>query len=376
MALTTPNMGLISWDLLSDPYDHNQLAANFNTLDSHDHTPGKGLRITTPAIQNEAVTNPKLGNWSVSTLKVEDDAITARQMDRDYVHPVGSIMPWWRPNASTGVPAGWEICMGQTILEGDHDFEGGGTVVLPDLRNQFLLGADVENTGTGATEKPAIGYQGGNHLRDITHQHTIPSHTHTVPGHSHTVNSHSHSIPGHSHTLSSHRHVHFHTVVNQYRSSTSGEPAERDFPPRAQNNVLIDGTPIPGPFTFPRYADIYSSGSVDTYTRYAGNVTGQFSMMNLYDTPGRSDYRVNTTYMRYITFSSPPVDGNGKSVTQTGSTSGESGSSSPGTNSVNLTTDGTTLTTNPAGGVLDFRPNFVGVLYLMKVKNTMEPVSG
>lgn len=374
MALTTPNMGLISWDLLSDPYDHNQLAANFNTLDAHDHTPGKGPRITTPAIQTEAVTNPKLANLSVSTIKVQDDAITAQQMDRDYVHPVGSIMPWWRPNALTAIPDGWVICTGQVLTESEHDFAGGGSVTLPDLRNRFLLGSDVVNTGTGPTDPPAVGYAGGAHEKNITHTHTISAHDHTIPAHNHTVNSHSHSVPSHTHSLASHRHVHFHPMVNQYRSSTTGGTIESNFPARIQDNILLDGTSIPGPYTFPRYPDVYASGSIDTYTRYAGNgnisTSATYHMTDLHEA-APTDFLGNVRYMRWLTFSSPPRDDNGKAVTQTGSTGGETGSSSPGTNSVSQTSDSTSLTTNPGGGTQDIRPAFVGVLYLMKVRNTI-----
>jgi len=43
MALT-PNMGLVKWNKLSDPYDHAQLSGNFDAIDAHDHTLNKGNR--------------------------------------------------------------------------------------------------------------------------------------------------------------------------------------------------------------------------------------------------------------------------------------------------------------------------------------------
>lgn len=60
MAFTSPKMGLNIWNLLSDPYDHAQLADNFSKLDLHDHTPGRGIQIPTEGIADGAITQPKL----------------------------------------------------------------------------------------------------------------------------------------------------------------------------------------------------------------------------------------------------------------------------------------------------------------------------
>jgi len=383
MALTTPNMGLISWDLLSDPYSHTQLAANFNTLDSHDHTPGSGLIITTPAIEDLAVTTEKLADSSVRTVKIADDNVTKAKMDRIYVHPLGSIMPWWRPNSFSAIPVGWVVAKGQTLTSLEHDFAGGGSITLPDLRNKFLLGADTEATGTSTSESPAISQAGGSHQINISHNHTINPHTHTVPEHNHTVNAHSHTVPGHSHNLQSHKHVHFHPIVNRVPTSNVNLFDEG----RLQNNFQLDGTVISGGSSSVHYGhspDVYYSGSIGTKTVFAGmsnaSYTRPYSMIAIDRLqvdraayPGLYGITASTqSYARWLTYSSEPVNSEGKAITSTGSTSVEALSSSPLTNDAALTSNPTTATANPGGSTaLDIRPNFVGVLYLMKVKSNV-----
>lgn len=60
MAFTSAKMGLRIWNLLTDLYDHSQLADNWAKLDYHDHSPGKGVQIPTEGIADGAVTGPKL----------------------------------------------------------------------------------------------------------------------------------------------------------------------------------------------------------------------------------------------------------------------------------------------------------------------------
>lgn len=52
---TSAKMGLRIWNLLEDPYDHEQLADNWAKVDAHDHSPGRGVLIPTEGIAPEAV---------------------------------------------------------------------------------------------------------------------------------------------------------------------------------------------------------------------------------------------------------------------------------------------------------------------------------
>ena len=60
MAFTSAKMGLRIWNLLTDLYDHTQLADNWAKVDYHDHSPGKGVQIPTEGIADAAITGPKL----------------------------------------------------------------------------------------------------------------------------------------------------------------------------------------------------------------------------------------------------------------------------------------------------------------------------
>lgn len=62
MAFTSAKMGLKIWNLLTDLYDHVQLADNWAKVDYHDHSPGKGVQIPTEGIADAAVTAAKLSS--------------------------------------------------------------------------------------------------------------------------------------------------------------------------------------------------------------------------------------------------------------------------------------------------------------------------
>ncbi len=175
----TPNMGLVKWADLKDPYDHTQLAGNFDAIDKHDHTTGKGLQIPTAGIKDLAITTPKLADASVTTIKLADGSITSVKIATGVVASLGDMKLWWRPNGLTAVPTGgWVIASGQSLIAADHDFSGGGTIILPNLIERFPTGAVVEN----------IGVTGGSNTINLQHSHNVNAHAHSINPHSHTLN--------------------------------------------------------------------------------------------------------------------------------------------------------------------------------------------
>lgn len=76
MAFTTPNMGLKVWNLLSDPYDHDQLAGNWVKLDRHDHGVNGGQQISTAGLADGAVTGVKIAANSILGSNIQDSGIT------------------------------------------------------------------------------------------------------------------------------------------------------------------------------------------------------------------------------------------------------------------------------------------------------------
>lgn len=62
---TTTKMGLASWDQPGDPYDYQQLAGNWQIVDFHDHSPGRGVQIGTAGLQPGSVTSNVLAAGAV-----------------------------------------------------------------------------------------------------------------------------------------------------------------------------------------------------------------------------------------------------------------------------------------------------------------------
>ena len=75
MARTTPNLGLTVWNLGTDFFSHGALATDWDALDAHDHSPGKGVLVPTAGLANLAVTTPKLADSSVTTAKLADASV-------------------------------------------------------------------------------------------------------------------------------------------------------------------------------------------------------------------------------------------------------------------------------------------------------------
>ena len=76
MASTLGNMGLIKWDSVSDYFSHTQLAANFQAIDDHDHSAGKGVQISAAGLASSAVGTTQLATNSVTTTKITDANVT------------------------------------------------------------------------------------------------------------------------------------------------------------------------------------------------------------------------------------------------------------------------------------------------------------
>lgn len=80
MAVTSPNMGLKVWNLLTDPYDHAQLADNWAKVDQHDHSFGKGTQIPTGGIADGAITAAKIAGGTIPTLSLTNASVTTAKL--------------------------------------------------------------------------------------------------------------------------------------------------------------------------------------------------------------------------------------------------------------------------------------------------------
>lgn len=246
-----------------------------------------------------------------SSILAQDGALALANMGPDVTRQwsqIGQVIEWWRPNSTISPPAGWEICDGHQIPAGSHDFPGmsNQAINVPDLRNVFILGADP-------TKAHASGANQGNAGTDAP----------GVAGKGGTNAAfnfaHGHGVPGvdHIHTTADHLHGvgslytgnHQHTGGSLY---TSGHN-------RAYGAAFGGGEA----FAFQNSI----SGIGGGYCDLAGNI-------GIGGTTGAAD--------------------------RTLSTSGADRALATATNS-------TTWTANPG---TDMRPQFVGLLRLIKVRRS------
>jgi len=80
MSNVTPSMGLVKWDSVADYFSHSQLAANFQSIDDHDHTSGKGKPIAYGGLAAQAVGSSELRANAVIAAKINTDAVTTNSI--------------------------------------------------------------------------------------------------------------------------------------------------------------------------------------------------------------------------------------------------------------------------------------------------------
>lgn len=128
MSITTPSMGLKRWDQPNDIFSYTELSDNFNTLDLHDHTGGKGVQIPTEGLANLAVTETKLANLAVSGAKIANVAVT----DAKLASPNNGS---WRTVAqfNARIPAGATAASYTAAHDGSLVASGGATALAVPL---------------------------------------------------------------------------------------------------------------------------------------------------------------------------------------------------------------------------------------------------
>lgn len=78
----TINMGLTTWEP-GDYFNSAQLKSNWELVDDHDHTDGKGKPILEDALGAGSVTNTKIADGAVTGPKIEDESITQYKLATD-----------------------------------------------------------------------------------------------------------------------------------------------------------------------------------------------------------------------------------------------------------------------------------------------------
>lgn len=101
--------------------------------------------------------------------------------------PLKSVIAWYATAQNETPPGnGWEVCDGRTLDATQQEINPGGTYVLPDLRNRFLLGADRTlapgtpgDPDNDAASAPGPEGAGGVHAKTLASTEIVP-HTHSL----------------------------------------------------------------------------------------------------------------------------------------------------------------------------------------------------
>ena len=240
-------MGLNIWDENGDPYNHSQLAFNFEKLDSHTHigilndderieSAGNGNPIEEKAIQTEAITkrtianhtitgdrlvdhtvtheqigleevlSENIGNEQVEQDKIKKRAVGWEQLEREIV-PLGKVEWFYKAPESNH----YHICDGTAWSSIENKMGPNETKLtegsIPNLLDKYIIGVPVLEVGTEL---------GSNEI-DLEHEHTVDAHVHTVNAHDHEIEPHNHENEPHTHTVNPHEHA-----VNAHEHGAEG----------------------------------------------------------------------------------------------------------------------------------------------------------
>lgn len=419
------NGRLIVWDQPTDPYEYTDLLANADWLDKIIGNPGDGTGTPGSSAARKADITGVYASWlgpgdsTMVTSGASGDTGTTRTLYSiisglvQNSVPLGTVISWWRPSATVGIPAGWVVCDGSTLPNTQHSWSGAGTITLPDLRNKFILGANVAKAdgtgsvaGDGATNAPGIRYDSAslgtltakNAKRDLTHTHgpgTYGSgaHTHDLSNHIHVVTTHTHTIQPHVHDMH-----HLHAIPEHTHQSTDpvvrASLSTQNVAHAGQINVtaVATGTLVS---TSSHTHDTYviSNPQLGTGRRYGGSTA-------FWDVGNTSSYFNGTglfykddalTSYAMIKHDLNVVGGNYDLKMNTGSSGVQvtdaTGGTPTGGPSANITGSATAVITGTSSSstfnvandvsanLIDVRPAHVGLLYIMKVKKVFNLIN-
>lgn len=90
--LVKPKMGLVVWDSINDYFSHVQLKSNFEAIDVHNHTEGKGVQIPAGGLAEQSVEFKNLASNVVPAVTAE----VSKTVPKDYgivtALPTGTII--------------------------------------------------------------------------------------------------------------------------------------------------------------------------------------------------------------------------------------------------------------------------------------------
>jgi len=268
-------------------------------------------------------------------------------------------------------------------------------------------GLESPNSLTGSNvEKPINHYHDGgllhiqNHYHDIQHTHTVKSHTHSIQSHTH-VHSHVHLTPNHVHNFNQSSDITTRPAPWGQEYFTRVKPSSQAGDPFVANTTHVHGADLKGagktgdrdPIGWSSEHGLYPNGGASDPWPYAGNnpagltFPGSYTYSNVTSKPTLAQatsttfvgHNLNeTTDVGRITGTPYELIITGPSGDQSTNTlKDNSGRMSGQVNGDIIEQNGvkiadqmkvTGLTGNSGQAPINTRPQYVGLLYLIKVK--------
>lgn len=303
--------------------------------------------------------------------------------------PLKTVLLYYATTQNEGIPESYAVCDGTTLTSTQQDINPGSTFTLPDLRNRFILGADITkavgNTGgttNAATDAPGPGGVGGAHTKSLVvaelaaHNHTgtissAGAHSHTGSSadsggaHIHTATASTGGAHVHSGSTSNTTGAHTHTGSTSSGTAASAGSHTHTLTDPGHQHTILGGSNANAPAIPPNFMGT-TSGSVVVSTAIQSATTG-ISLAS----GGAHTHSVSST----LTIAS---DGN-HSHTLTIASDGDHthtiivASAGAHTHTLTIVSDGAhthTFTGNNTGSgqAWDTRPRYFGLVFIMKVK--------
>lgn len=329
----TTNMLLTIWDSDDDFFDGSQLAGNWTAVDVHNHTPGHGTLIPSGGLADGAITTAKIAADAVTPDKIPNNSITGSELANN------AIATQHLTDASVTTPKIADGAVTPAKIAGDFLPIGFvGAWYRPNSSVPLPTGWEICDGRAWSTIINAWGVSTGN-IPNLVNKFILGAaltgigtdpasppdigasggshtrdflHTHTVTNHSHTVDAHHHGIS----VDGAHKHRWLTTIWDG-----SNQPIGTTFVDGMQR-----GTAVPG-----------SAGTRQSF--YIPELN-------------RNEY-----YGENVNAPMETVAGHSH-----GTITGDAGSN---------TSVATGVTTgNGLANSTDVRPAFVGLLYIMRVRNT------
>lgn len=131
-------MGLATWDQPLDPYNYQQLSNNWQILDFHDHSPGRGVLINSQGIAVGAIHAANLAGGAVTPAAISggvqslayraaSGAVSANYGDLIVGAASTTVsMPVLASNVYVGIVAGTAVTSATPVVVSGTSFYGGG----------------------------------------------------------------------------------------------------------------------------------------------------------------------------------------------------------------------------------------------------------